>query len=156
MSLARRVTLPAAILSLAIGAAAYAQQEFSGAINARQGHMQIMAFNVGILGNMARGNTEYDAAAATTAASNLAALAMVDGRGYWVPGSDNGAVETTRALPAIWEDMAGFGADWQAYGEAVTGLQAAAGNGLDALRGAMGPLGNACGTCHDDFRQPSD
>ena len=29
---------------------------------------------------------------------------------------------------------------------------AAAGNGLDALRAAIGPMGRACNNCHDDFQ----
>ncbi len=142
------------LFTIGTGAVALAQSDYSAFINARQGHMQIMSFNSGILGNMVRGNTEYDAVAAQTAADNLAALATVDGRPYWAPGSDSAAVEGTRALPAIWENPAEFGADWGAYAQAVTAVQAAAGTGLDDLRVALGPLGSACGACHDDFRQP--
>lgn len=130
---------------------------FSSHIAARQGHMQVQSFNMAVLGGMARGNIDYDAEAAQTAADNLAALAMVDGRGYWPEGSDNGALgDATRALPAIWEDMGAFGAEWQAYGEAVSGMQEAAGNGLEALQAAIRPLGGACGSCHEDFRQSNN
>jgi cytochrome c556 len=117
--------------------------------------MSIMAYNIGILGNMARGNTEYDAAAASTAANNLAVLAQLDGRGHWPEGSDNASLgmEVTAALPAIWEDMGGFGEAWMAYAAAAEGVAAVAGDGLEALQGAMGALGGACGGCHRNFRQ---
>ena len=35
---------------------------------------------------------------------------------------------------------------------AADDMQAAAGDGLDALRGAIGPVGKSCGGCHEDFR----
>lgn len=144
-----------AFLSLGAAAAATAQ-EFEPNIRARQGTMRIQAFNVGILANMARGNTEYDAEAAQIAADNLVALTAINPRGYWPEGSDNASVENTRALPVIWEDQAGFGNRWQAYGAAAMEMQGAAGGGLEALRGAMGALGGACGACHDDYRQSDD
>ncbi|QBY00266.1 cytochrome c [Rhodophyticola sp. CCM32] len=143
-----------ACLSLAIGATAFAQQDFSSVIGARQGEMRVLSLNLGILGNMARGNIDYDAGMAQIAADNLVAISMLHQEPFWPAGSDNGAAENTRALPAIWEDQAGFAEDWSDLGTAATGLQAVAGDGLDALRGAMGPMGGACGACHDDFRQP--
>ena len=149
-----------ATLALPVATAVYSaahSNPFSAHIAARQGQMNIQSFNIGVLGGMARGNTEYDADAAQTAADNLAALAMMDGRALWPEGSDNAALgDATRALPAIWEDMGAFGAEWQAYGEAVSGMQEAAGGGLEALQAAMGPLGSSCGSCHEDFRQSNN
>ena len=31
-------------------------------------------------------------------------------------------------------------------------LAAVAGNGLDALKGQLGPTGKSCSNCHEDFR----
>ncbi len=130
---------------------------FAGHIAARQGQMNIQAFNIGVLGGMARGNIAYDAEAAQTAADNLLAMRQVDGRNYWPEGSDNVALgDATTALPAIWEDMAGFGAAWGTYGTAVTGMAEVAGGGLEALQGGIRPLGASCGGCHRDFRQSDD
>lgn len=150
--------ITAAVLALPFATIAqsdgHGDNPFAGHLAARQGQMQIMVFNISIVGGMARGNIDYDAAAAQTAADNLAVLAMLDGRGHWPAGSGNDAIaEGTRALPAIWEDMGAFGAAWGGYGDAVTNFQGVAGQGLDALRAGIGPLGTACGDCHRAFRQ---
>jgi cytochrome c556 len=47
------------------------------AIEARQSKMTLYAFNLGLLGGMAKGDIEYDAQAAGLAAKNLAALTTV-------------------------------------------------------------------------------
>ncbi len=144
-------------LAASVQGAGHSDNPYAGHIAARQGYMQILAFNIGVLGGMARGNIEYDAEAAQTAADNLAAMATVDGRALWPEGSDNFALEdATTALPAIWEDMAGFGEAWMAYGTAAGGMADAAGNGLEALQAAIGPLGGSCGGCHRNFRQSDD
>lgn len=119
------------------------------AVTARQSHMQLYQHNIAILGNMARGNTEYDAAAAQAAADNLAALSTLSQAGYWLPGTTNAELgDETRALPAL------FAADSNARtlgGElaaATAALAAVAGNGLDAMGPALGPVGATCTACH--------
>lgn len=65
-------------------------------------------------------------------------------------GSDKGE---TKALPAIWTDMAGFQAANKAADAAYDKLAVAAGSGnLEALTAAFGETGKACGACHDKFR----
>lgn len=157
-----KALLAAAALSLPLAAtvqgAGHGDNPFAGHIAARQGYMDILAFNISTLGGMARGNIDYDAEAAQTAADNIAAMAMVDGRGFWAEGSDNFALgeETTRALPAIWDNSAGWGEAWMEFSAAAQGMAEVAGGGLDALRGGIGPLGSSCGGCHEDFRQSDD
>lgn len=147
----------AAVLALPFATAAHTDghdNPFSAHIAARHGQMNLMAFNISTLGGMARGTIEYDAEAAQVAAGNLATLAMLNGRSMWPEGSDNGALgDATRALPAIWENGAEFGAAWGAYIAAVNAMNEAAGGGLEALQGAIGPLGAGCGGCHRAFRQ---
>jgi len=128
----------------------------AGAIDARQSHMKLYAHNLGVLGGMARGKAEYDADAASTAAANLAALASMSQQGYWPQGSDNFEDDSTRALPALWTDFAGaakFGGD---LAMASKNLASVAGNGLEALQGAMGPVGGACSGCHKAYRAPDN
>jgi cytochrome c556 len=141
-----------ALAAMGTGIAATAQ-DLPAPVQARQGQMQMMSLNLGVIGNMARGNTEYDAEAAQTAANNLVTLALIDQSFHWPEGTDNFALEGTRALPAIWENPEGFAEDYMAYGAAAEGLAAVAGDGLDAMRAAIGPIGGTCGACHDDFRQ---
>lgn len=140
-----------ALAAMGTGIAATAQ-DLPAPVQARQGQFQIMALNIGVLGNMARGNTEYDAEAASTAAANLVAISQIDQSFHWPEGTDNFALEGTRALPAIWENLPDVVAKWTAFGSAAEGLAAVAGDGLEPMRAALGPVGGTCGACHDAYR----
>lgn len=123
------------------------------AVSARQGHMQVMALNIGVLGGMARGNTDYDAEAAQAAADNLVTMGNISQRFYWPEGTDSESIEGTRALPVLWADQAALFEIAGRFGPATEGLAAVAGDGLDAMRAALGPVGAVCGDCHDGFRE---
>jgi cytochrome c556 len=65
-------------------------------------------------------------------------------------GSDKG---DTKALPAVWTDMAGFEAASKNAEAAFDKLATAAGSGdMAALTVAFGDAGKACGACHEKFR----
>ena len=153
MTFSRKIACIALIGSLGFGAAASAQ-DVSAAVSARQGSMNILALNIGVLAGMARGNAEYDAETAQAAADNIATISMMDQRFYWPPGSDSDSFEGSRVLASAWEDFAGVAERSAAFGAAAEGIQAAAGNGLESMQAALGPLGASCGACHDDYRQP--
>ena len=145
-----RILIASALTSaLALSATA---QESNPAVDARQGQFQVMALNIGVLGNMARGNTDYDAETAQAAANNLLTISQLDQRFHWPVGTDNASIEGTRALPAIWEEGSRVIEIWGEFGAGAEGLAAVAGDGLDAMRAALGPVGAACGSCHDDYR----
>lgn len=124
-----------------------------GALKARQSHMQLYAFNLGILGNMAKGSVEFDAAAAQAAADNLAMLAKFDQSAYWPMGSSTDDSMETRALPAIWEDGSEIG-DLAGDLVSATEAMAEAAGSLEGVQASMGALGGACGACHKAYRQP--
>jgi cytochrome c556 len=132
---------------------ASAQEDGNPAVKARQSQMSLQAFNLGILGQMAQGKADYDAEAAQAAAANLAALTATDWRAYFPEGTADGEVPDTEALPAIWEDMADFEAKKQAVADAAAALAEAAGTDLDALKGAMPGVANACSACHKTYRK---
>ena len=123
------------------------------AVAARQAHMTLYGFNIGPLGQMAQGKMDYDAAIASAAAANLAAMANMDQTAYWLEGSD-ASMGNNRAKAAIWEDADGFAAEIQKMAAAATALAAVAGDGLDALRGGIGAVGGSCGSCHERYRAP--
>ena len=77
-------------------------------VMAREAFMDVMAYNLGQIGGMAQGRMPYDAAVASTAAANLYHLSMVDIAAMFPAGTDSMSIDDTRALPAIWDDMAGF------------------------------------------------
>ena len=142
----------AALAFSALGAGAAAASEIEAAVEARQGQFKLFSFNIGPLVEMAQGDIEYDADMAATAAENLAKVTTLQQDWLWPEGSDNESIDDTRALPAIWEDLGDFADKHAALGEATAELEMVAGDGLDALRGAIGAVGNACSACHDEYR----
>lgn len=148
--------LAAALTALACGSAAYAQSDFSGELKARQGQFRILAINLGILGDMAQGKTEYDAEAAQAAADTLVAVSMIQQPPMWPEGSDDMSLDGTRAQVTIWEQRDDFLSKWADLGTAVEAMQASASNGQEALGPLMGQVGGACKACHDNHRAPAN
>lgn len=127
------------------------------AVAVRKAHMGLYAHNMGILGAMAKGEVEYSADAAMAAANNVAALSSLSQAGYWTPGTSNAELgEETRALPALWEAGSMAAQIGGQMAEAAVALAAVAGDGQAALGAALGPVGQACGACHKDYRQPNN
>ena len=131
-------------------------QDYSSAINARQGQMRMQALNISILGAMAKGELEYDAGLAQAAADNLVAISNINQLTNWPEGSEAGANEGTRAKPEIWSNSAGFQEKWAAFAPAAVQMQAAAGQGAAEIGAAIGAVGGTCKGCHDDFREPQN
>jgi len=147
----RNILVAVAAAGLLAGAAG-AQSAVESAVKARQAHMQLQGFNMAPLAAMARGELPYDAEQAAALAGNLDALVNMDMAHYWPPGSAQGEIEDTRALPAIWENGSDIGAKVEAMRAAAGALNTAAGTDLAALQAAVGPVGQACGACHQSFR----
>ena len=149
-------TFLAALTLSALGLAGTAEAQdgpFKNEIKARQGIMAYRALQLGVLGGMAKGEVAYDADAASAAAGNLVKLTSMNQMAAWMPGTDNATLgDMTHALPAIWESGSEIGAKAGALSEAAVALEAAAGGGLDSLKGAMGAVGKACGGCHEMYR----
>ena len=142
---------------VALTPAALSAQDVGKSVAARQAAMKLYSFYLGQLGAMAKGEADYDAAVATNAAASLNALANLDGSKMWPPGSDNATLgEATRALPAIWATYPAVVEKSKAFKTAAAAMADAAGGGLEALQGAIGPVGKSCGGCHEDFRQPKE
>lgn len=145
----------ALVLTMGAGGAfadGHANQAIQGAIKARQGQMQLYQHSVGILGAMAKGDVAYDAAAASAAANNLKAVANLDAASLWPQGSDMGSVEGTRAKPELWSTFPAVIENAMAMAKAADAMAVAAGQDLDALRAAFGPVGGSCNACHKAFR----
>lgn len=139
-------------IALVIGAGAALSDPIRDAIDARQAQFKLFAYNIGPLVQMAQGNIDYDAELAQRSADNLAALTHTHQDRHWPEGSDNATVDDTRAMPSIWEDLEDFQAKFSDLREATSAMQDVAGEDLASLRGALGPVGNACSACHDANR----
>lgn len=126
------------------------------ATNARHAQMQMIAYHTGLLGDMAKGTTPYDATIATAAAENLASAASMNRITLWLEGSEQGVISNSRAKTEIWTDAAGFEEMAVALETASNAMVAAAGTDLDSLRAAMGGVGKSCGDCHKAYRGPKN
>jgi cytochrome c556 len=146
--------LAALVATLAVG---QDQKRLESAIEARQGAMHIHAWEAGPLFAMAKGDAAYDGEAAAERASALKALLNYDETRLFPEGSSNAEMpDKTRALPAIWEKPDEFHQHFEDLRSAVDTLASEAGKGQEAFVAAMGPVGKACGDCHEDFRQKQD
>ncbi|MCC1492563.1 cytochrome c [Cognatishimia sp. F0-27] len=143
----------AAATATVLGTAAYAQ-DFKMPVQARQGQFAVLAINLGILGGMARGATEYDAEAAQAAADSIVAVTMINQGPLWPEGSDSMSIDGTRAEPAIWENLPDVLSKFGDLTMAAQELQAVAGTGQEAIGPALGKLGGTCKACHDNYRTP--
>ncbi|OZB14772.1 MAG: hypothetical protein B7X55_10720 [Rhodobacterales bacterium 34-62-10] len=155
------MTVVGTVLGLAILAGAAsgqdaAQKALADATKARQAQMQLYAFNLGLLGGMAKGEVPYDAAAATAAAGNLSSLAQLDQSRLWPEGSDEMGVDGSKALAAVWENLPDVMAKGADLVTAAAAMEVAAGTDLASLQASMGALGGACGACHKAYRVPSN
>ena len=156
--------LTTAAVTLALGTcsvAALAADEypFKAEIKARQSFMQIYAFNLGLLGAMAKGEAEYNAELAAAAANNLLAAARMNNSAMWPAGSDSSVAELadkTRAKPENWTTWPKSSEKHQALTDALTEMAAQADSGLDAVKANIGAVGKGCKGCHEDFRVPKD
>ena len=155
MKLTRVVTMTGLALGLVAGTAFAAGHDGPPpAVKARLGLMANLAYNLGVLGEMAKGNTDYNADVAAVAAANLAAFSATDQSLLWTAGTDTGSISGTRALPKIWEAMADFDSKSADLAKASMTFAAAAGADLAGLQGAIGGVGAACGACHKAYREP--
>lgn len=124
------------------------------AIKARQGEMQLRAFNAGPLFGMAKGKIEYDAELAAKLAANLKLMLDLDNGRAWKQGTGNDNYKgDTTALPKIWTTYPEISKYGEKYVKAVNDLAWVAGTGVDALKSKIGPLGKSCKGCHDEFRE---
>lgn len=123
------------------------------AIKARQAAMVLRSWYAGPLFGMAKGDIEYDSEWASALANSLKAELATTGRGMWPEESDyENYPDESRSLAELWLDPEGVQEAGMAYADAVNEMTNAAGEGLDALRSAVGKLGQSCKGCHESYR----
>jgi len=139
-----------AIVVLTAGAVAWAAMD---PIATRQAVMKNNGAAIGTLAKMAKGEAEFDAAAA-----NLAVKVIYNGAvGFsdlFPAGTETGG--DTAASPKIWEDMAGFKAKDAELVEAAGGVMATPIADLDGVKAALGAIGKTCQGCHETYRLKKD
>jgi len=141
-----------ALAAIALSAGSLSAADVDKSIEMRQSYMQLIAFNVGIVGSMAKGKTEYDATIALEAANNLDLLSKMNYQSMWPEGSSNTDSDHTRAKAKIWSDTEGFATKHTNFANSAQNLVGLANKGLNNLRVGMKELGGSCGGCHQGYR----
>jgi cytochrome c556 len=131
-----------------------AADPFADVVETRHGLMLQMASDLGTLGGMAKGTAAYDQAAATQAASNIAAIASVLSMAQFPAGSETGAAADSYALADIWTKQDDFLSKITDLNNAAGMMKMAAATDANAIKGSMAQLGGACSACHKSYRQP--
>lgn len=144
---AQKITL-AAVLALATGATVAYAAAMDPDVNARQEAMGLIGSNVKKLSTMAKGEAEFDAAAAQAA---FAAIAEKAGAVPALFEAQSNTDPESEAKDAIWENWADFSA--KAAGLLTAAEAGAAVDSPEALGAAMGPLGEACKACHSVYKE---
>lgn len=141
-----------AVTLVCAGGAALAEDKHPD-VKARQAVMQLYAHYLGQLGAMAKGQAEYDAEKASAAATSLHTMMNVSQQAMWGPDTHVDALPgQTTALPTIWSTWPAISEKSKAALDATANMAAVAGNGLEAVQGAIGPVGASCGGCHKVYR----
>lgn len=131
-----------------------AEDPFKDSVEMRHGLMLQMATDLGVLGGIAKGTTPYDAAIATKAAANVAAIASVISMAQFPAGSEAGKSADSYALADIWAKQDDFLSKIVDLNNAADAMKTAAGTDAAGIGKAMAQLGGACGACHKAYRQP--
>lgn len=101
------------------------------------------------IGQMLKGETEFDAAVANEALLVWAGAAEPFGD-LFPEGSETGF--DTEAKATIWSDRLGFEEELALFGERSAAAAEARPQDLEALKAAAGPVFKVCKSCHEGYR----
>ncbi len=129
-----------------IGGIALAQSKATDPdVKARQTLMDGNGGAIGALGGMAKGEKEFDAAAAEAAKQTLIANAA----GIAAAFKNNAVDPESHAKAEIWSNMEEFSTYADNLGKAAAALDATS---LDGIKAGIGAIGGACKECHTEYR----
>lgn len=147
-----RLILAAALSLVPLVAVAQQDSPEQIALKARQGYMLMLSANMGPLAGMAKGDVPYDEATAAFHAGNLAALAGYEVEMHFLPGTAQGEIEGSNALPAAWANLEDVRAKHEDLKTAAQAAPEGVAGGPENVARVVQNLGLACKACHDDYR----
>ncbi|SDL09507.1 c-type cytochrome [Aliiruegeria lutimaris] len=152
----RKIILIATAIALSVPSIAAADAA-TDAVKARQEHMKSYGKQMATFAAMAKGEVEYDAAAAQAAAETLAELIKADQSGFWLPGtSADDMPGVSYASADLWNEFDKAGAIGGELAAAVATMQEVAGNGKGEMAQALGGIGKNCQACHKAYQLKKD
>ena len=107
--------------------------------------MQNIRLEFSVLARMSREKIEFDESLATSARLNLLKFAASTPAIF----EDDDLPINSEALPAIWENWNDFLSKSEDFEFALEGVDTST---LIDLRGSLGNVGAACGSCHQKYR----
>ncbi len=138
------------VLGLTVAQGALAQAKPEVLVKQRQAVMTLQGKYFGPMAAMAQGKVPYNAAIVQRNAGFLDNLSRMAWDGF--DASTRG--EKSRALPAIFDNSAGFKQAASRLENEAAKLVALSKSGDEAeVKAQIGAVGKTCGGCHDDYRQ---
>lgn len=120
------------------------------AVHYREGIMMAMAWNLGPMGAMVKGDMAFDAGQFAFYAGRLAVLAPMALEGF----PPSSASAESEAKPALWENLDDFKARMQELEEATAELAVVAEGGDEgAMKSAFATAAKVCKGCHDEYQE---
>jgi cytochrome c556 len=156
----RTLATGATLALLAVGSTlALAQDDPANVVKYRKTLMDANGAHLGMIGAALKGEVGFTDQIAPNAQALvlLADMMAANAQQMFPEGTDEAAGLDTKALPAIWENWAGFEENVKSFQrEAAKLAEVAQGGDMAAIGQQVGALGkNACGACHSDFRKKS-
>lgn len=148
--MSKLATVGIVALGLTVAQGALAQAKPEVLVKQRQAAMTLQGKYFGPMAAMAQGKIPYNAAVVQRNAGFLDNLSRMAWDGF--DASTRG--EKSRALPAIFDNSAGFKEATSRLENEAAKLAALSKSGDEAaVKAQIGAVGKSCGGCHDDFRQ---
>jgi cytochrome c556 len=140
----------AAVLGAGFAQGAYAQAKPEVLVKQRQAVMTLQGKYFGPMAGMAQGKIPFNAAVVQRNAGFLDNLSRMAWDGF----DASTRSEKTKALPAVFDDAAGFKAAAGRLENEAAKLVALSRSGDEAaIKAQIGAVGKTCGGCHNDYRQ---
>lgn len=151
----RKFVLAATLIALPLTAFSQDAEAVEDNLEARQGYFKMLSLNMAALSDMAKGNTAYDEAAASLAASNVELLSRYPLPSLFIAGSSADDTKDTAAKADIWSNFDDFNQKFAALAEAATGAGEAVKGGQANIGPVIQKIGGTCKACHDNYREKS-
>lgn len=144
-----RPVIALALLAIVLPSAQAGKVE--DAVDYRQGVMNVLSWNAGLMVSMAKGEIPFNQAAFQGYASDLAAAAALD----LLPGfPEDSVTEDSDAKDEIWLNWAGFESKLQDLRtESAKLKEVAVGSDESAIKAQLDATRRTCKACHDDYKQ---
>lgn len=124
---------------------AFAEGATNPAVKARQAAMDTIGGAAKVLGGMAQGKVDFDAAKAAEAQAAIVATVATVPDLFKAEETD----PKSGAKPEIWANWSDFESKAKALSDAAAAVDTAS---LDGVTAGMGGVGGACGACHKAYR----